>query len=109
MSIRIIERYDKVFCDAFYDSSCGSSANINLNRSLEALDFLSTEERKAIFNLNKVKDTSEPIKLSHIEPGATLLYTLANSSADCPEGTKCVDGVCVPSDKSEWVSFWATL
>lgn len=109
MSIKITERYGTAFHDLFCYKVTHDPINESLQRSIEVLDFLSSEEKETLFALNKVKDTPDPTELSSIKSGATRPYTLANSDADCPAGTKCVKGVCVPVDGSEWEGFWASL
>ncbi len=82
----------------YYNKDRGNTGNKILHRSLETLDFLSQEERDAIFTLNKVEDTVDTIKVPDSGPG----FIRANSDADCLPGTKCLEGFCVPLDKTIW-------
>lgn len=75
-----------------------NTGNRILHRSLETLDFLSQEERDAIFTLNKVEDTVDVVTVPDSGPGLIR----AESDADCPPGTKCLEGFCLPLDKTIW-------
>ena len=91
------ELLDRAFAEYRKDYR-GNTGNRSLHRSLETLDFLSQEERDAIFTLNKVEDTVDTIKVPDSGPGLIM----ADSDADCPPGTKCLRGCCVPPDKTLW-------
>ncbi|MBK7806724.1 MAG: hypothetical protein IPJ51_10545 [Saprospiraceae bacterium] len=82
----------------YYKDYRGNTGNRILHRSLETLDFLSQEERDAIFTLNKVEDTVDTIKVLGSGPGLIM----ADSDTECPPGTKCLEGFCVPLDKTMW-------